>query len=150
MFTVLIQNHFKTVQALINATRRRCYDASIRSDNQEISRILWNPTIHCRSHDSPPAVPSLTHTSPEHTCLFYSLDSNFNVTLLSTSFRQRFTDGHFISTSHVSQSVYRLATGRTVQGSKPGGGGARFLHPSRRQMGLTQPPIQWVPGLSRG
>ena len=32
----------------------------------------------------------------------------------------------------------------------PVGGGRDFKHPSRPALGLTQPPIQWVPGLSRG
>ena len=51
------------------------------------------------------------------------------------------------------QSVERLATGWTDQGSNPvgwGGGGRYFLHISRPALWPTQPPVQWVPDIYRG
>jgi hypothetical protein len=48
----------------------------------------------------------------------------------------------------MAQSVQRLGTDWTVWESNPGEG-REFLHPFRPGLGPTQPPIQWVPVLSR-
>jgi hypothetical protein len=55
-----------------------------------------------------------------------------------------------ISTGKVAraQSVNRLITGCTVRGSNPGVGVEISLTCPDRLLGPTQPPVQWVPGLS--
>jgi len=54
----------------------------------------------------------------------------------------------FIYVTHNTIRVQLLFTGWTVRGSNPGRGWD-FPHPSRQTLGPIQPPIQWVPGLSR-
>jgi hypothetical protein len=65
---------------------------------------------------------------------------------------ERLYNSYFIAyllTARIAQSVQRLATGGTVLGANPGGGGG-FPHLSRSALASTQPPVQWVPGLSWG
>ena len=54
----------------------------------------------------------------------------------------------YVSVGRVAQSVYRMARGWTVFGSNPGE--ARFSAPVQSSPGALQPPVPWVPGLSRG
>ena len=49
----------------------------------------------------------------------------------------------------IAQSVLRLPTGWTVRGSNPRGR-RDVSHPSRLALRPTEPPVQWVPALSRG
>jgi hypothetical protein len=51
--------------------------------------------------------------------------------------------------ARIGHSVQRLATRCTVRGSNPGVG-EFFRTRLDRLWGPTQPPMQWVPGLSRG
>jgi hypothetical protein len=66
--------------------------------------------------------------------------------------RSRFTGRDLVLQEAV--SFYRkrsrfTATGWTVRGSNPGSGGEIFRTRPDLPWGPTQPPVQWVPGLSR-
>jgi hypothetical protein len=59
------------------------------------------------------------------------------------------TEDTHIQWTGIAQSEQWLATGWKVRGSNPGRGEI-FPHQSRPALGHTQPPIQWLSGLSRG
>jgi len=43
-----------------------------------------------------------------------------------------------------------IATDYGMDGPGSNPGGDEIFHSSRQALGLIQPPVQWVPGLSRG
>jgi hypothetical protein len=54
-------------------------EADSRSESDKTARLLWNPMVHHRVHNSPPLVPILSQMNPVHALTYYLLEIHFNI-----------------------------------------------------------------------
>jgi hypothetical protein len=84
------------------------WEADSHSASQ-IPRLLWNPKIHYRIHNSPPLVSDLSQMNPVHISPTYFPKIHSNIILSCTpsySLIFRFSDQNFVRISHLSSACY--------------------------------------------
>jgi hypothetical protein len=74
----------KTYLHTCSIERGRSWEANRFSTSQEITRILWDPKDHYRSHKCPPPVPVLSQLDRVHTLISHFLKIRLNIILPST------------------------------------------------------------------
>ena len=76
--------------------------------------------------------------------------ATFSVILNSLFFNRKYIYIYIYILNRWPGSSVGILTDYGLDGLESNPGGDEIFRPSRSALGLTQPPVQWVPGLSRG
>jgi hypothetical protein len=110
IWSLIERKNFKTNQ--LTSLKESLRSELLRSARQDIPRLLCNPKVHHRVHNSALSVPIVSHMNPIHTLQPYFPKIYFNFILLSTprSPRRylpiRLSNRNFVLISHLSFACF--------------------------------------------